>query len=81
MFEAIRQNFAIAWMMLAMTESICRAQGGIGVLLRDTDKHYKLEEVFALQITILLEGIEFDYLLTQIKIMLFPYSVIKLERK
>jgi NitT/TauT family transport system permease protein len=81
MFEVIRQNFAIAWMMLAMAESLCRAEGGIGILLTDTDKHFKLDEVFGIQIVVLCVGILFDYLLKSVRGWFFPYSVIKLERK
>lgn len=81
MFEVIRQNFAISWMFLATAESICRADGGIGILLTDTDRHFHLDEVFAIQIVILLVGIFFDYVLKLIRVWLFPYSVLKLERK
>ena len=81
MFEVIRQNFAIAWMMLAMAESLCRSEGGVGILLTDTDKHFKLDEVFAIQLVILCVGISFDWLLKQLRAWLFPYSVLKLERK
>ena len=81
MFEMIRQNFAIAWMMLAMAESLCRSEGGIGILLGDTDKHFKLDEVFAIQTVILCVGITFDWILKLIKAWLFPYSQLKLERK
>lgn len=81
MFEVIRQNFAIAWMMLAMAESLCRSEGGVGILLTDTDKHFKLDEVFGIQIVILLVGILFDYVLKLIRVWFFPYSVLKLERK
>lgn len=81
MFEVIRQNFAIAWMMLASCESLCRSEGGIGILLSDTDKHFKLDQVFAIQIVVLCLGIFFDYLFKLLKGWLFPYSVLKLERK
>jgi NitT/TauT family transport system permease protein len=81
MFEVIRQNFAIAWMMLAMAESLCRSEGGIGILLTDTDKHFHLDEVFGIQVVILCVGILFDYLLKMIRVWFFPYSVLKLERK
>ena len=81
MFEVIRQTFAIAWMMLAMAESICRAEGGIGILLSDTDKHFHLDEVFGIQIVVLCVGITFDWLLKLMRAWFFPYSVLKLERK
>jgi len=81
MFEVIRQNFAIAWMMLAMAESLCRAEGGIGILLTDTDKHFHLDEVFGIQVVVLCVGMSFDWLLKKIRAWFFPYSVLKLERK
>lgn len=80
MFEVIRQNFAIAWMMLAMAESLCRSEGGIGILLTDTDKHFHLDEVFGIQLVVLSVGMLFDFLLKKIKEWFFPYSVLKLER-
>ena len=81
MFEVIRQNFAIAWMMLAMAESICRSEGGLGILLTDTDKHFKLDEVFGIQLVVLCVGMFFDWLLKKLRAWFFPYSVLKLERK
>jgi NitT/TauT family transport system permease protein len=81
MFEVIRQNFAIAWMMLAMAETLCRSEGGLGILLTDTDKHFKLDEVFAIQLVVLCVGMLFDFLLRMIRVWFFPYSVLKLERK
>jgi NitT/TauT family transport system permease protein len=81
MFEVIRQNFAIAWMMLAMAESLCRSEGGIGILLTDTDKHFHLDEVFGIQVVILCVGVMFDWLLKMVRVWFFPYSVLKLERK
>jgi len=81
MFEVIRQNFAIAWMMLAMSESLCRAEGGIGILLTDTDKHFHLDEVFGIQLVVLCVGMFFDWSLRKIRAWFFPYSVLKLERK
>lgn len=81
MFELIRQNFAIAWMMLAMVENICRADGGIGIILSDQNKHFHLESVYAIQIMILFVGMFFDWLLKVGKRVFFPYSVLTLERK
>lgn len=79
--EAVRQNFAIAWMMLAMVENLCRAEGGIGVVLFDQNKHFHLDAVYAIQIIILLVGIFLDWFLSFLKRILFPYSVLTLERK
>lgn len=79
--EMIRQNFAIAWMMLAMVENLCRAEGGIGVVLFDQNKHFHLDAVYAVQIIILIMGIFLDWFLSFLKRILFPYSILTLERK
>jgi ABC-type nitrate/sulfonate/bicarbonate transport system permease component len=75
--DCVRQNFAIAWMMLAMVENICRADGGIGVILNDQNKHFHMDSVYAIQITVLLIGIGIDLALTWLRGAAFPYSIIK----
>ena len=73
-FEIIRQNFAIAWMMLTMVEGISRSEGGIGTMLLNQSKHLHLDAVFAIQIVILLVGILMDYLIGVFKKILCPYA-------
>lgn len=79
--EAIKQNFAISWMMLAMVENLCRAEGGIGVILFQENKQFHLDSVYAIQIMVLLIGIGIDWGLGFIRRMFCPYSVITLDRK
>lgn len=79
--EALRQNAAIGWMMLTMVEGISRSEGGVGALLLNTDKHFLLAEVFAIQFTILLLGVFQDYMIGGLKNLACPYSRIVLERK
>jgi len=79
-FESIRQNFAIAWMMLATVENLCKSQGGIGVILSDLNKWFKFEYVYAVQIYILLTGILLDVFLTKLKYFLFPYTVLNVKK-
>src|SRR6185295_17765064 len=59
--EVLRQNAAIGWMMLTMVEGISRSEGGVGALLLNQDKHFRLPQVFAIQITILVLGLFQDY--------------------
>ncbi len=80
-FEVIRQNFAIAWMMLTMVEGISRSEGGIGTMLLNQNKHLHLDAVFAIQIVILLVGIMMDYLIGVFKNIFCPYASLTLERK
>lgn len=80
-FDAMRQNAAMGWMMLTMVEGISRSEGGIGALLLNQNKHFRLEAVFAIQLAILLIGLFQDYVLGVAKKFLFPYADLQLERQ
>jgi NitT/TauT family transport system permease protein len=80
-FDAMRQNAAMGWMMLTMVEGISRSEGGIGALLLNQNKHFRLEAVFAIQIAILLLGLFQDYALGVAKRFLFPYADLQLEKR
>lgn len=80
-FDAMRQNAAIGWMMLTMVEGISRSEGGVGALLLNQNKHFRLEAVFAIQISILLIGLLQDYTLGLAKRFLFPYADLQLEKR
>jgi NitT/TauT family transport system permease protein len=80
-FDAMRQNAAMGWMMLTMVEGISRSEGGVGALLLNQNKHFRLEAVFAIQIAILLIGLCQDYALGLAKEFLFPYADLQLEKR
>lgn len=71
--EVIRQNFAIAWMMITSVEGICMSEGGLGTMMLKSNKYMKMDEVFAVLLIILLVGILFDYIFDLLKVWLFPY--------
>ena len=73
-FEVIRQNFAIAWMMITSVEGLSMSEGGLGTMMLKSNKYLKMDDVFAILIIILLTGIVFDYLFDVIKVWLFPYT-------
>ena len=79
MFEAIKANFAMAWVMLAFVENICRSDGGIGVILTDQNKHFHLDAVYGIQIIVLCVGIFMDKLLGWMKGWIFPYASLKTQ--
>jgi NitT/TauT family transport system permease protein len=79
--EVLRQNAAIGWMMLTMVEGISRAEGGIGAMLLNQQKHFHLAEVFAIQLLILVVGILQDYGLGALRRVVFPYAHLTLERR
>lgn len=76
-FNAIISNFAMAWLLLATIENIAKASGGIGVVLAESNKYYKFEEVYAIQVLILLTGIAIDYLLRTLRGLVLPYTSLK----
>jgi len=80
-FEVLRQNAAIGWMMLTMVEGISRAEGGLGAMLLNQNKHFHLAEVFAIQILILTIGVLQDYLIGVLRKVCCPYADLLLERK
>lgn len=72
-YDSIRQNFAMAWMMIAFIEGLCKSDGGIGVILSDQNKYFKFDYVWAIQFLILMTGIGIDYTLKKAKKAFFPY--------
>lgn len=79
-FEVLRQNAAIGWMMLTMVEGLVRSEGGIGAMLLSENKHFKLSAVFAIQFIVLIIGIGQDFGIAWLKDQLCPYAKLSLER-
>ncbi len=61
--DILRQNLAIGWAMITMVEGISRAEGGVGALILNQNKHFHLAEVYAILLVILLVGLLLDYLM------------------
>lgn len=80
-FEVMRQNAAIGWLMLTMVEGINRGEGGIGVLLLNQNKYFRIDAVFAIQLTILVIGLTQDFLIGVVRRFFCPYAELTLERK
>ena len=74
--EVIRQNLAIVWMMIVTVESMVAAGGGLGFLIKNSDKFMDHGKIIALQIVILLIGLLLDFVLTFLRKALFRYSKI-----
>lgn len=76
-FEILRQNFAISWLMITMVEGLSMSEGGVGSLLIKYNKYNDLTNVIALQLVIFLTGLCFDFLLGTTRHWLFPHSQLK----
>jgi ABC-type nitrate/sulfonate/bicarbonate transport system permease component len=79
-FEVMRQNFAIAWMMITMVEGLSMSEGGLGTMLIKSNKYIDLSTVFAILVIIFGLGIFFDYLLKNMRHWLFPYTKIHVRK-
>jgi ABC-type nitrate/sulfonate/bicarbonate transport system permease component len=78
--EVVRQNFAIAWMMITMVEGLSMSEGGLGTLLIKSNKFIDLGTVFAILIIIFLIGVCFDFLLAKMRFWLFPYTNLQIRK-
>jgi NitT/TauT family transport system permease protein len=74
--DVIRQNLAITWMMLVTVESIVAASGGLGFLIKNSDKFMNHGRIIALQIVILLIGLFLDWFINFLRKTFFRYSKI-----
>jgi NitT/TauT family transport system permease protein len=73
-FELVRQNLAIVWMMLVTVESILVAAGGLGFLIKNSDKLGDAGRVIALQMIIVVVGLTLDFIITKLRKLIFRYS-------
>ena len=78
--EVMRQNFAIAWMMITMVEGLSMSEGGLGTMLIKSNKYIDLSTVFALLVIIFALGIFFDMLLGKLRHWFFPYTKLQLRK-
>jgi NitT/TauT family transport system permease protein len=58
--DALRQNVAMGWSMITMVEGIARSDGGIGALILDQQKHFRLAHVYAVLAVVLAVGLSID---------------------
>lgn len=79
--DLIRQNAAVGWTLLSMVEGLVRSEGGIGSMLLTQNRHFNLDAVFAIQITILVYGLVQDRLLNTLRATVCPYSEIERRRQ
>ena len=75
--ETMRQNFAIAWLMITMAEGYSMSQGGLGVAIIKSNKAFDIAQVFAYLLTIFSLGLGFDALLNFLRTWLFPHCKVQ----
>jgi NitT/TauT family transport system permease protein len=62
-------------------EGIARAEGGIGTMLLNQNKHFRLDAVFAIQLLILVVGVFLDYGIGFLKRLFCPYAQLTLDQR
>lgn len=80
-FDVLRQNAAIGWMMLTMIEGMSRSEGGIGSILLNQNKLFNLSSVLAIQLIILSVGLGQDYAIGVLKNIFCPYATLTTEKR
>jgi NitT/TauT family transport system permease protein len=72
--DAIRQNVAMGWSMITMVEGIARSDGGVGAMLLTQNKHFRLAEVYAVLVVVLLVGLAIDQAMAMLGHVLCPHT-------
>lgn len=72
--EILRQNFAMAWLMITLVEGLNMSEGGIGTLLIKYNKYNDLPHVLAIQAILFLLGVAIDFKLAFLRGWLFPHT-------
>ena len=80
-FEVLRQNAAIGWLMLTLVEGVVRSEGGLGAAMLNQQKQFRIENVFAIQLLILVVGLILDWAIGAIRRLACPYADLRLERR
>jgi len=70
----IRDNAATGWAMIMFVEGVVRSEGGVGVMILNSQKHANFADVWAITIVIFLVGIGQDWVFGQIRKVMCPYA-------
>jgi len=60
-FIVLRQTAAMSWMFCSTAEMLDMSDGGVGMMLDNSNRHLHLSEVLALQLVVLILGLGQDY--------------------
>ena len=72
--DAVRQNVAMGWSMITMVEGIARSDGGVGALLLNENKHFRLPEVYAVLVVVLAVGLCIDFGMGALARLVCPHA-------
>lgn len=72
--DAIRDNAAMGWSMLMMVEGAVKMEGGVGVLLVNSERHIAFTDIWAISAILVLVGVFQDWFIGQIRLWMCPYA-------
>lgn len=78
--DAVRQNVAMGWATITMVEGIARSEGGVGALLLAENKHFRLAEVYAVLLVVLLVGLLIDLAMGVLANVVCPHARFQSKR-
>ncbi|HYH05195.1 MAG TPA: hypothetical protein VEC37_19055, partial [Bacillota bacterium] len=73
LWEVMKQNFAISWLMITMVEGQAMNEGGVGTLIIRGNKTFQMPYVLALLVIVLVLGIVFDIALSKARLFLYRH--------
>ena len=79
--DILRQILAMGWAMITMVEGISRAEGGLGAMILNQNKHFRLAEVYAILMAILVLGLALDYAMGLVIRILCPHAQLERVRR
>jgi sulfonate transport system permease protein len=79
LFEVVRQNYAIAWMVITTVEANALNEGGIGTMVSKANRVMNLGNLLAIALLVILLGVLFDFAFGWLRVTLFEY--VKPKRK
>ena len=79
--DITRQNLAIGWALITMVEGISRAEGGLGAMILNQNKHFHLAEVYAILLVILTVGLLLDFAMAFLTRLVCPHAVLERVRR
>jgi NitT/TauT family transport system permease protein len=79
--DILRQILAIGWAMITMVEGISRAEGGLGAMILNQNKHFRLAEVYAILLVILVIGLVLDYAMGIVTNLVCPHAALERVRR
>lgn len=80
--DCVLLSGCVGFMLLTMVERMFREEGGVGVMLSDSEKHFSVDQIWAIQLSLLCLGLGFlDILGNKFNRLVCKHAFMRLERR